>query len=408
MPFIKFNNQMKIGFIATQQGKDNLVDIINKEEHTIIKHLPSKDNSSTLSTDLLDTSVIFINVPTPMAFNGGCHLEVIQENVDNLKKHNYPGHIIIRATVPPGTNSKYGTHYLPDLYPDNNKEFSNKTYLLGINYTLDNYEKLSNLLTTILPSITFDTVSVANLEVIKYTRNAFLATKVGFFNEIENYCHSKNFNFNLIRKYVCDDPRIGESHSLVPGPDGKKGFAGKSLMKDLTAFCLEMEKTSSMPIILRPVVTRNARKDRPNEKWFEPIPDQNKTQPQAVETTYTKELLNSFSISQLKIICQQRTLDLSDCVEKRHLIQKILDSTINNTTQPSTNIPRPNIPRHPGSNIPRYPGPNIPRHPGPNIPRHPGPNIGSNSNQGIYGNINTRQTSKNPTIGFSGGIQSPF
>ena len=77
-----------------------------------------------------------------MAFNGGCHLEVIQENVDNLKRHNYSGHIIIRTSVPPGTNSKYGTHYLPDLYPDNNKGLSNKTYLLGINYTLDNYEKL--------------------------------------------------------------------------------------------------------------------------------------------------------------------------------------------------------------------------------------------------------------------------
>ena len=32
------------------------------------------------------------------------------------------------------------------------------------------------------------------------------------------------------------DERIGQSHSKVPGPDGKKGFGGACLPKDMNAF----------------------------------------------------------------------------------------------------------------------------------------------------------------------------
>ena len=32
------------------------------------------------------------------------------------------------------------------------------------------------------------------------------------------------------------DDRLGYSHSTVPGADGRRGFGGKCLPKDLTAF----------------------------------------------------------------------------------------------------------------------------------------------------------------------------
>ena len=107
-------------------------------------------------------------------------------------------------------------------------------------------------------------------ELVKYTRNAFLSTKVSFFNEIENFCTRLGVEFESVRKAVCQDSRIGDSHSHVPGPDGERGFAGKCLMKDLSAMCLSMESYGIAPVMLRPVLGRNIRRDRPNGDWMKP------------------------------------------------------------------------------------------------------------------------------------------
>ena len=259
--------------------------------------------SGTTMDDLIKSDIIFICVPTPMGFNGKCETETVTNVVQDLRSREYSGYIVIRSTVPPSTCRKLGCFYMPEFVTMNSydTDFIEQTErIVGTNEHLPNNASfkrdIQKLFTTskeagAIKSDKLEFVSVEEAEIIKYTRNAFLATKISFFNEINSYCSRLGVSFDTVRKCTCLDNRIGDSHSQVPGPDGRYGFAGPELMKDLISFCMSLESANVPPLILRPVVGRNARKDRPDELWYKP-PVEN----------YTRENLNSFSILQLKDI----------------------------------------------------------------------------------------------------------
>jgi len=71
---------------------------------------------------------------------------------------------------------------------------------------------------------------------IKYTANTFLATKVAFFNQIYDLCQQNGADYTVIRQILSHDLRIGNSHTVVPGPDGERGFGGHCFPKDTKAF----------------------------------------------------------------------------------------------------------------------------------------------------------------------------
>ena len=74
--------------------------------------------------------------------------------------------------------------------------------------------------------------------ILKFTINSFLATKVSFFNEVNQVfkrANAKDSWENFI-KYLSKDNRLGGSHMSVPGHDGKLGFGGACLPKDSIAF----------------------------------------------------------------------------------------------------------------------------------------------------------------------------
>jgi len=77
----------------------------------------------------------------------------------------------------------------------------------------------------------------------KYLENCFLATRVTFFNEMYDVFNQLGFEgFDQMIDAITIDPRIGRSHSQVPGPDGKRGWGGHCLPKDTAAFVHVAEK----------------------------------------------------------------------------------------------------------------------------------------------------------------------
>ena len=69
-------------------------------------------------------------------------------------------------------------------------------------------------------------------ELIKYSNNAFLATKISFINSISNLCEKiPGANVDDVAKAIGIDPRIGPLF-LKAGP----GFGGSCLPKDLNSF----------------------------------------------------------------------------------------------------------------------------------------------------------------------------
>ena len=83
--------------------------------------------------------------------------------------------------------------------------------------------------------------SVDEAILIKYFRNSYLATKVSFFNQVYDLCEKYNINFDCVRQGICDDSRIGHSHSFVD-PDTSRGWGGYCFPKDTSALLKIAEK----------------------------------------------------------------------------------------------------------------------------------------------------------------------
>ena len=68
---------------------------------------------------------------------------------------------------------------------------------------------------------------------IKIYRNAALAVNVGLANDVKEICDLMDIDYRVIYQFFTKDQTLG-NHWQVPGPDGKLGFGGTCLPKDLT------------------------------------------------------------------------------------------------------------------------------------------------------------------------------
>lgn len=70
--------------------------------------------------------------------------------------------------------------------------------------------------------------------IIKLCQNAGLATKVIFYNMVNELCVDYDADYSKVRLGVGADERVGLHYSVVPSPDdGLKGFKGHCLPKDV-------------------------------------------------------------------------------------------------------------------------------------------------------------------------------
>ena len=67
----------------------------------------------------------------------------------------------------------------------------------------------------------------------------------------------------MVAELAANDERIGASHTLVPGHDGKRGFGGTCFPKDVNSMVCQMDNS----IILKAVTQRNENVDRPEKEW---------------------------------------------------------------------------------------------------------------------------------------------
>jgi len=85
-------------------------------------------------------------------------------------------------------------------------------------------------------------------EIIKYASNAFLATKVGFINELAGLCDQVGVNVLEVAHAMGLDPRIG-SDFLSPGP----GWGGSCFPKDISEF-VGLAESKGLPLLITKAV----------------------------------------------------------------------------------------------------------------------------------------------------------
>ena len=120
---------------------------------------------------------------------------------------------------------------------------------------------LANIYTARFPGVPVVWMTSDESEAVKLVQNGFFATKVSYFNEVYQLCQNLKLNWQRVRSAVLADGRISSSHTRVPGPDGKLGFGGTCLPKDLDML-IEHLKKSDDDIVTRAVKERNEY-DRP-------------------------------------------------------------------------------------------------------------------------------------------------
>jgi nucleotide sugar dehydrogenase len=242
----------------------------------------------TTPKDLKRCDFVFVCVPTPMKSNGSCDLSIVKSAIKDLTKAGVrKNKIVLRSTVPVGTSEKLKVNFMPEFLTEQNWQsdfYNNNLWVFGMDNINDvtqtgavmNFNKNLNLFRSLLEkakasnkikedAVTF--TSTKNAEAIKYGRNSFLATKVSFFNEIQEFCINNNLNYEVVRKLICADIRIGDSHSKVPGPDKKRGFGGTCFPKDVASMLHQMKKSKVQTMVLKNVQNRNEKVDRPEKDW---------------------------------------------------------------------------------------------------------------------------------------------
>jgi len=83
---------------------------------------------------------------------------------------------------------------------------------------------------------------------------------VTFFNqayEIFQACGGQDFD--VVIDGLCLDPRVGRSHTAVPGPDGMFGYGGHCFPKDMSAFMKFGEEAGADVQFLKDTIDANTR-----------------------------------------------------------------------------------------------------------------------------------------------------
>lgn len=239
----------------------------------------------TTMSDIYKCDVVFIAVPTPMSENGSCYTKIVENVVLDLQKNNVK-HIVVRSTVPIGTCKSLGVHFMPEFLTEKNWKhdfYTCPTWMIGTDESGDNYNSFVEIMKHIFSSALEEGVIVSDnimwtttmeAELIKYTKNCFLATKVGFFNEIYSFCEKLGINYNNVKTGVTSDPRIGPSHTNVPNEEffngrlaWKRGFSGTCLPKENISMIRQYENADVASPILNAVWHRNITIDRPDRDW---------------------------------------------------------------------------------------------------------------------------------------------
>ena len=267
---------MKIGIIG--QGfvgnavYNGLKDFFKIETYDIA--LPSTCNS--LNELASKSDIIFTCLPTPMEKSGKCHLNIVENVLDELDLRKELKIIVIKSTVPPGTTKKWNKKYKnlqivfnPEFLTEANavNDFKNQNRVI-IGGPKKPTSQVRRIFIKAFPKVKIIKTDSTYAEMVKYVTNSFLAAKVSFANEMYQICEKLNIDYDKIIEYAIQDERLGYSHWSVPGPDGDFGYGGHCFPKDVKALISLAHDLNISPRVLIAVDSKNndIRTDRDWEK----------------------------------------------------------------------------------------------------------------------------------------------
>ena len=212
--------------------KDSLIDSVMKEESLSIYATSNKVEAY--------QEAEYIIIATPTDFNeskNSFDTNSIDSVVNDIFNNNLNALIVIKSTVPIGytrkLQKKYNTEriiFSPEFLREGNALYDNLyPSRIVIGSKLKAAKDFGNLLkdSAFKEQINIILTSSEEAESIKLFSNAYLAMRVAFFNELDSFAISNNFNAEKIIEGVSHDERIGDSYN-----NPSFGYGGYCLPKD--------------------------------------------------------------------------------------------------------------------------------------------------------------------------------
>jgi UDPglucose 6-dehydrogenase len=242
-------------------------------EELVIKNYKNKKLkfSTNLKDSIKKSDIIFICVGTPSKKNGdGADLTQIYSVSKEISKYINKFKIIItKSTVPVTTGDEIEKIFKKKVIKNKFSIVSNPEFLREGEAIRDfiypdrivvgsNDKKSKNILRNLYaPLISkgakFISTNRRAAELIKYSSNAFLATKITFINEIANLCEKTGVDVEDVSIGIGLDKRIG-SRFLRAGP----AYGGSCFPKDTKAIINTADKFKTDLSVIKSVIKSNS------------------------------------------------------------------------------------------------------------------------------------------------------
>lgn len=241
-------------------------------EALLKKNAGTKLHAGTGYEPISSADIVFIAVGTPPKPDGSANLSYIEAastSIGKMLKDN-PSFcvVVVKSTVPPGTSEKIVKPAILKISGKTEKEvgFAMNPEFLREGRAVEDFlhpdrivigssdpwagDRVAEVYRNVRAPIIRTGITAA--EMIKYTSNAFLATKISFSNEIGNICKNLGIDVYDVMKGVGLDSRIGPLF-LNAGA----GFGGSCFPKDVSALVSLAKESGENPILLRSVLAVN-------------------------------------------------------------------------------------------------------------------------------------------------------
>ena len=223
--------------------------------------------------EVLSQDFIFVALPTPMKENGEQDNSYIENFFSNIGLYNTNAIFILKSTVLPGTTKQlidkhnFNIVFCPEFLTEKTAKLDMLTQSrIVIGGDTQHTEKVLELFKARFGQKHYILTDTTTAEFIKYMANTFLAVKVSVVNEFYRMSKVLGANWNDALEGFVSDPRIGNSHTNVPGHDGKLGFGGTCFPKDINAL-ITMGKELGVDMNTLEAAWKTNLEVRPEQDW---------------------------------------------------------------------------------------------------------------------------------------------
>ena len=223
--------------------------------------------------EVLSQDFIFVALPTPMKENGEQDISYIENFFSNIGLYNTDAVFILKSTVLPGTTKqlidkhKFNIVFCPEFLTEKTAKLDMLTQSrIVIGGNAQHAEKVLELFKARFGQKHYVLTDSTTAEFIKYMANTFLAVKVSVVNEFYRMSEALGADWDKALEGFVSDPRIGNSHTQVPGHDGKLGFGGTCFPKDINAL-ITMGKELGVDMNTLEAAWKTNLEVRPEQDW---------------------------------------------------------------------------------------------------------------------------------------------